>query len=141
MTGAGCYPIRVEDIDRLRQVVEAHSGNLSSCARELGVTRQALTRRLSATIVVAGENVSLIAHAEQLRATGGVKGPRDAHGGVPETNDRARLVDAIAAAGGYRPAAAVLGLSASTMVRRMKRYGITPEEVTARREEVAPTES
>lgn len=133
------------DSDHLRRVVEAHQGNLSSCARELGVTRQALTRRLNIPIVLqtvqGPEDVTILAYAERLRGAAGIKGPRSRHSDVADRDERARLLDAIAQAGGYRPAATMLGISPSTIVRRIRKHGITPAEVDTRRSEMPePTE-
>lgn len=124
-------PDATEDPERaaLRALIERFHGNHSEMAKALGLeNRQSLSRRL--------ERHGLVELAASARARASVKGPRphlEDKDGAHEALARRELVAAIAANGGYRAAARVLGISPRTMARRMKQLGVTPDEVTRER--------
>lgn len=117
-------PISEADRARLLDLIIAHDGNLSAMARALApIHRQALSKKL--------ERAGLLAEADVARALAGVRGRRLTLPGVhPDpVGERRMILDAVARHPGYRDAARALGISDRTMLRRMARYRIKPEEV------------
>lgn len=106
----------------LVRLIARHHGNLSAIAKARSTTRQAIARRLKLH--------DLSERADRARAAAGVRGPRPKV--TPEETtaaERQRLVRALVKHGGYRPAAAALGIGKRTMARKMRQLRITPEEV------------
>lgn len=125
-------PLGMYDPDYLRLLSDQNQGNLTVIARRLGVTRQGLTRRMRRlTTVVADETISLLCYSELIRVANSVKGPRMGHRvGTPSAlKERDAIAAAWASTGGYREAAAKLGVSPSTVIRRIKKYKISIREI------------
>jgi transcriptional regulator of acetoin/glycerol metabolism len=113
-----------EERKRLAALVRRHRGNISAIGRELGFTRQGITRHL--------ERHDLLAAAEQRRVRAGISGPRHLPPGDGELKrERDQLVSALRTAGSTRAAARKLGIGESTVARRMRKHRITVDEYRA----------
>ncbi len=109
-------------------LVEKHHGNLSAMAADLGtVDRQTLSRKLA--------RMNLLESADQARSLAGIKGPRiRLEGGSTDPDgERTATLEVLSRCHGYRAAAAELNISPRTMVRKMRRLGITGEDVAKAR--------
>lgn len=104
---------------RLRQ----QRGNVSAMAREEGVSRQVMARRLAAAGI---DGVA----AEALRRRHHVPGPRALSAPAKE---RERMLAALARAPNYQAAARRLRISRRTLFRLIDRHGITRDLVSAAR--------
>ena len=120
-----------------RQFIIDHRGNISSMAAFIGVNRYRMTQMLSASrLMHLGKTITGLEFADSLRVRLASRGPRS--NPRPRSREwfteKKRIVAAIAKAGGYRGAAALLGLGEATVARRMKFFGITTKQVKAARQ-------
>jgi len=101
----------------LRALIESHGGNRTAMAAAMGMHRESMRRLL--------EKHDLVADADAAHARAGVTGPRP-H--LPETEldeEGKQVRAALAEHGGYRAAAVALGVSPRTMMRKIKRLGLS----------------
>ncbi len=103
---------------RLIAALAKHDGNITETAKAMGVHRVTLARSLK-------RNDALL-DATQLRALGGITGPRSrlAEGSIDPDGEREEIARAIVTAGGYPGAAASLGLCPRGLKKKMKRLGM-----------------
>lgn len=106
-----------DEREKLAKLIRRHAGNISAIARDLGFTRQAITRHL--------EKHDLLRAAELARLSHHVPGPRaQLDPASPQAvRERSELLAALRE-GGHRGAAKLLGIGASTVRRRMIAFGI-----------------
>lgn len=107
--------------EALAALVRRHRGNLSACAGELKITRQAFTRRLA--------KHDLTGLADQERATHLVSGPRTSLGDAGLPGERASILAALAATTNAANAADRLGIGRRTLFRRCSALAITQQDV------------
>lgn len=130
--GRPSFKIDAREIEKMSSLIEKHHGNISAMAEHLGnVDRQTLSRRLAA--------MNLLEATDQARALAGIKGPRIRlqGGSVDPEGERLITLDALAKASGYRAAAASLAISPRTMIRRMRRLGLSVDCVAEARSKIA----
>lgn len=108
--------------EKLRILIDKHHGKQTAIAKALGITRQQVGRDI--------RRLKLVEEAGRARHAAGVKGARQE---IVDPLERERMLQALKKHSGYRSAAKELGLSPRTMMRRMKHYDITTDEVEGRR--------
>ena len=119
------------EANRLRELVHTHRGKLSEMAKDLGVTRQAVSRQLA--------KHHLQEEADRERALGGIRGPRSTlrSGSVDPDGERKSLLEVLAATDSYEAAAKRAGISRRTLFRRIDQLKITPGAVKRYRQQHA----
>jgi DNA-binding transcriptional LysR family regulator len=82
----------------------------------------------------------LLEEAARARATAGIGGPRPQllHGVVDSAADRSRLLDLLVSERTYRDVIAKLGISRSSLFRKLRNYQITQTVIEQHRQELAP---
>lgn len=102
----------------LRKLVDKHQGNLSAIAVALGISRQAVTRRLKAA--------KLLERAAAARLAAGVTGPRTSGQAVQAADDaeRERMLRALAASDSDDEARARLGMARRSFYRKKSAFGL-----------------
>lgn len=116
-----CYPnadaVETKESERLSALIRRHHGNISEIARRLNFTRQAITRHL--------DRYGLLEEAQRARTSAFVPGPRvSAPLAVDVERERRELLAALGR-GGHKGAARELGVGPSTILRRMRKLGLT----------------
>ena len=111
------------EVSHLRALIRRHKGNQSDLAAELGITHQAVSRR----IAVSGLT-SFAAEIGQRNATGRRVGKL-----IDAAGERRRILAAIVATKNTDAAAERLGISRNTLLRRKKQLKITALVVTRAR--------
>lgn len=108
-------------------LIATHGGNLSAIGKALGISRQAVARRL--------ERHHLTEEADSMRAQTGVKGRRSTlrHGTLDPEGERENLLDAMATEQTYEGAAKRVGISRRMLFRKIRTYKITKHAVSRRR--------
>lgn len=120
------------EVDPLRSLIREHRGNLSAIAKAMGISRQAVTRRIDAA--------KLARVAARARVAAGVTGPR-AKSAKNEHDDRHRrkMLRALGNAASDDEARQALGMSRRSFYRAKAALGITADEIRDARAERQPS--